>query len=157
MYSYDRRTASGVTAALDMGLARAFADAWSSALIAEHGPKHIEPAKLGELLRSHWVNEVAMNIRNLEYRCGTWMAPEDLVAQMRLVCPQYNQFHIGLVGKWLGLFPGVEAQPAREHSVAIYLKGDPNMLSKAAHEAKAAVHADTVDFQDDGTLRLWWD
>jgi hypothetical protein len=151
------KTARGVTAALDTGLAKAYADAWSPALIGKNAPKYIGAAHLGEMLWDHWVHEVAMKVRTLQYRSSSWMAPSELAAQMALLCPEYNSFHAGKVCAFLARFPGVEVQPAREYSVCLYVKGDPDPLQKIASAAKAFVHADEVDYQDDGSLRLWWD
>jgi hypothetical protein len=159
MYSYDRRMAAAgvVTAAMDLDLAKAYADAWSDGLIGKYAPKYIKPAKLGEMLRDHWMNEVGMSIRNLQFRSSKWMAPGEWATQMKLLCPEYNGFHAGKVGAWLGRYPGVEVQPAREYSVCLYLKGDPDSLSKISSEASRVGRADESDFQGDGTLRLWWD
>lgn len=152
-YSYDRREA----AALDMDMAKAYADAWSSALVGKLAPKFIPPVKLGELLRAQWFDLVGAVARNLEWRCSRWMSPGECGAQFAAICPEYNQFHASKVCAWLSQFPGVEVQPAREHSVTLYLKGKPEELAQIEHQARGLIHADEVDMQMDGTLRLWWD
>jgi hypothetical protein len=153
MYDYDRRTA----AVVDMDLAKTYADAWSNDLIGRLAPRFIPPAKLGEVLRGQWFDLVGVHARSLEWRSSQWMTPASWAAQMELVCPEYNMFHAGKVGAWLSLLPGVEVQPAREHSVCLYLRGSPEDLAKVEWQAKKVIHADVVDMQVDGTLRLWWD
>lgn len=162
-YSYDRRASERVASAVDTDLAKAYADAWSPGLIAKYGPKYIKPATLGELIREHWMDEVAMDIRNLQFRSSNWMTPAEWASQMKVICPEYNEFHAGKVGAWLSRYPGVEVQPAREYSVCLYLKsradqkGDPASLGQIASEATRVGRASESDFQGDGTLRLWWD
>jgi hypothetical protein len=144
-------------AALDMDLAKTYADAWSDELVGKFAPKFIPPEKLGVALRDQWFDLVGANTRSLQWRSAKWMKPAEWAGQMKTVCPEYNGFHAGKVGSWLSRFGGVEVQPAREYSVCVYLKGDPKELATIERQAKQAIHADEVDMQQDGTLRLWWD
>jgi hypothetical protein len=143
-------------AALDMDLARTFVDAWSNLLIGKMAPKFLAPQALGDALRDQWFDAVAAETRSLQWRSSKWLKPAEWAAQMKAICPEYNNFHAGKVGAWLSKFSGVEVQPAREYSVCIYLKGDPDELSQIETQAKR-FRADEVNMQDDGTLRLWWD
>jgi len=152
-YSYDRTKEAG---SLDMDLAKTYADAWSPTLIGKLAPKFVSPAKLGDVLQPIWFDQVGSGIRSLQWRSSRWMKAADWGQQMKMICPEYNGFHAGKVGTWLSHFD-VEVQPAREHSVCIYIKGAPESLATIENMAKRAVHADEVDLQDDGTLRLWWD
>ncbi len=172
MYVYDRRTRVGglvvhpqdrkreetskEAASLDMDLAKTYCDAWSPTLIGKLAPKFLSPKALGDVLRDKWFDAVGAETRSLQWRSARWMKPAEWAQQMKTVCPEYNGFHAGKVGSWLSRFSGVEVQPAREYSVCLYIKGDPEELAQIAGQAKQ-VRADEVDMQDDGTLRLWWD
>lgn len=69
----------------------------------------------------------------------------------------YNEFKAATVAKWLKKWAGkIEVQPAREYSVALYIKGDAEVL-KDMEDTAARVKADEIAIQSDGTLRLWWD
>ena len=70
MDSYDRRTARALSNALtpeeprsfeagmaiDMEMAKVYADAWSDLLIGKLAPKFLPPAQLGQALRDEWLN-----------------------------------------------------------------------------------------------------
>jgi hypothetical protein len=68
----------------------------------------------------------------------------------------YNEFDLPKVSKALQAVPGISLAPAREYSVAIYVSGPQEALNKVFKLGKR-LRADEVDFQEDGTLRLWWD
>lgn len=70
----------------------------------------------------------------------------------------YNEFKAERVAKWLTKWSGeIEVQPAREYSVALYIKGPADVLAAMQKAAKRGTKADDFDLQADGTLRLWWD
>lgn len=143
-------------AALDMDLAKTYADAWSDTLIGKLAPKFLTPKALGTVLRDKWIDVMGYETRSLQWRSARWMKPAEWAQQMKAICPEYNGFHAGKVGSWLSRFSGVEVQPAREYSVCLYIKGKPEELTEIMGQAKQA-RADEIDMQDDGTLRLWWD
>lgn len=68
----------------------------------------------------------------------------------------YNEFDLRKVSKALQAVPGVEVAPAREYSVAVYVTGPQDALNKVFKLGKR-LRADEVDFQEDGSVRLWWD
>lgn len=68
----------------------------------------------------------------------------------------YNKFDLARVTKALRKIPDISVAPAREYSPALYAAGPQESLNKLYKMAKR-LGADEVDFQDDGTLRLWWD
>lgn len=142
-------------AALDMDLAKTYADAWSSMLIGKLASQFLKPKDLGDAIRDKWFDVVGAEVRSLQWRSSKWIKPAEWAEQMKQVCPEYNQFHAGKVGAWLSRFSGVEVQPAREYSVCVYIKGNPEELSQIASQAKQA-RAGESDMQNDGTLRLWW-
>jgi hypothetical protein len=71
----------------------------------------------------------------------------------------YNGFKAATVARWLKKWDGIEVQPAREYSVALYIKGPtaPYVLAAMLKAAKRGTKADEAAIQADGTLRLWWD
>jgi hypothetical protein len=122
------------------GLAKAYADAWS--------PSNI--AKLFEEL------ELGYELRSLTYRSSKWMTPAAWGKVMKVVCPDYGDFDATKVAYYLNSFKGISVLAARENSVCIYIKGDPEVLKQMMEEARL-VKADESNIQPDGTLRLWWD
>ena len=152
-YSYDRTAAS-----IDMDFAKAYCDSWSKTLIGKLGPKMVSPKVLAELLEKDWFNSVAVELRDLKYRSSKWMPPAEYIAQMKVICPGYNEFTVRRLAKLI-LAPeaaGIQLQPAREYSVCIYIKGPPEALTWLQANAQPIALADEVHLQGD-ELRLWWD
>jgi hypothetical protein len=136
-----RTRTAGLLAQDQIALVRVYADAW-------------DPHKIVAL----W-DELGLQyeLRKLQYRSGKWTNPASWGKIMKVVCPGYNEFSAAGTASWLGRFKGISVQAAREYSVCVYIKGDPEVLQQMAADAKAAVKASEVNIQEDGTLRLWWD
>jgi len=110
--------------------------------------------------------------RNLNWMGSVYMTPAEWTESAELFVPGYNEFDAMQVGNWLATFPGIQVLPARESSVALYVKGDGKTLQAMAESARArdGAKADEVSFESEagGTsmsaeyeegnvLRLWWD
>ena len=149
-------------ATLDMELAKAYADSWPPATIGKLALKILSTKDfarvLGKMDLDAWFG-IVEPIRNLKWRSSQWMSPQDWIAQMKVVCPSYNEFKPSRVAKLL-LDPnakGIEVQPAREGSVCVYIKGEPEILDWIKVYSDTIAKADEAHIQGDGTLRLWWD
>lgn len=68
----------------------------------------------------------------------------------------YGDFDVGNVAAILRGFRGVRVAPAREYSVAIYVKADPEMLVQIKARQDDLM-ADEVGDVTDGSVRFWWD
>jgi len=97
--------------------------------------------------------------RNLRWRSSKWYSPKDLGEVWTLGYKDgmfgYNQFDVEEVMPWLEGW-GVEVQPAREGSVAMYVRGDRDTLEGMEAEAYEVANADEAWMRGDD-LRLWWD
>jgi hypothetical protein len=124
------------------------------------GPKVAPPKMLSEMLADAWMNgAVPMELRQLTFRSSKWMRPQEYVEQMKAICPDYNEFSIRRMAKIL-LSPDakdIQIQPAREYSVCMYVKGEPDVLDWLKLMATTDGRADEASIWADGTLRLWWD
>jgi hypothetical protein len=67
----------------------------------------------------------------------------------------YNKFDLARVAEALQSLPDISVAPAREFSPAIYVSGSQESLNALLKQAKR-LGADEVAFQEDGSLRLWW-
>lgn len=108
--------------------------------------------------------------RNLDWKGKVYMTPAEWTESAELFVPNYNDFYAYQVSNWLVKFPGISVLPARESSVALYVKGDGATLQAMAESARGDAKADEVSFESEagGTsmsseyeegdvLRLWWD
>jgi hypothetical protein len=128
----------------DMEFVAAYADTWDEGFAEE--------------LRSSKWGEIAEQMkRNLDWRGKRWMTPSEWEEQAAEIVPGYNDFDPHVVGEWLSGFSGIMVQPAREASVALYVKGPRATLEKMKRRAGSEASADEADIQEDGELRLWWD
>jgi len=94
----------------------------------------------------------ADNQRNLDWRHDEWLTLPEAVSAIRAI-GQYNLFRPESVLVTLGYcVPKALIQPAREGSVALYLK----CAEEEAQALKGELSADEFDYTD-GVLRLWWD
>ena len=118
-----------------------------------------------------WSDRAASEFRDLDWRGSEWMTPAEWTEQAELIVPGYNVFDAREVGRWLQRFSGIKVQPAREGSVALYVKGSRATLEKMKELARyrhefpgggpeeseaLGAEADEASIQD-GELRLWWD
>lgn len=88
--------------------------------------------------------------RNLNFHASEFVSKADAIAILNECLPDggYNEFEPSL----LNLFSdNTLFQIAREYSVCLYVKGDTKNVSKAA------LKADEMSLQKDGTTRIWWD
>ena len=68
----------------------------------------------------------------------------------------YNDFDLDNVAAILRGFRGVRVAPAREYSVAMYVKADPEMLAQIKARQDDLM-AEEVGDVTDGSVRIWWD
>lgn len=103
----------------------------------------------------------AVRVRQLTWKCKYRLPLADAVECYDQMAGSYNEFHAGLVRALHCAFrdDGIQATPAREMSVAIYLHvpntGD--LRSRVASFCCEHFNADDVDWTEDGILRCWWD
>jgi len=126
---------------LDVEFAEAYSDAWA-------------PEFEREFMKTF--NLSSLPGRDLDWRGSRWMTPADWTDHAIGIVPSYNEFDPKRVGAWLSTFSGIKVQPAREMSVALYIKGPRATLERMRDEAERAVVADEADVRR-GELRLWWD
>lgn len=79
-------------------------------------------------------------------------AAEIMEAALAYADGGYNAFEPKLL---LKLPADAQVILAREYSVCVYVTVNPLFAGKDALQRK--MEADECDFQEDGTLRLWWD
>jgi hypothetical protein len=106
-----------------------------------------------------WSESVAERLRDLDWRSSQWMTPHEWAEQAELIVPGYNDFDARKVGDWLKNFlGGIRVQPAREGSVALYVKGPRPVLEEMRDSARSDVMADEATLaKNSDVLRLWWD
>ena len=98
----------------------------------------------------------------LHWKSNKWLPLNQWAQVMTAATPDgYNGFQAAKVFKALQRLPGIETtqfMPARELSVAVYVKGAPEILQQIAKLApKMTIRADEANFPGPGLLRLWWD
>ena len=73
----------------------------------------------------------------------------------------YNEFQPYMIVHLGAVFADcdIEVTPAREFSVAVYLHvpNKPGLRRRVEAFVQTNFRADVVAWQDDGTLRVWWD
>lgn len=96
--------------------------------------------------------------RRLNWQFGGYVSADEWGRVMEQAVPfGYNSFDAKATTAWLKTFPGISIEPARAGSVALYVKGPKKTLETMMKGARKATDVDEVDFEPDGTLRLWWD
>ena len=98
---------------------------------------------------------------NEKIRSLTWYGERaplaDVAPMYATIRPGYNEFDPSMIPHLLAEFPeGIDATPAREGSVAIYLHPTPDLAKKLETFVQEHLKADEVDW-DETTLRVWWD
>jgi hypothetical protein len=111
--------------------------------------------------------EAAMDSRKMKFRGKTWMQPRAWQALMTQATPGgYNAFNAKRVLKWLdnlqrksGISGQLEIQPAREYSVAAYIRGPRELLELIIQKAKRSSidEAGWAQGKEGEEVRLWWD
>lgn len=102
--------------------------------------------------------EETADLRSLRWR-GERTTLADAAKMFAEIRFGYNEFSPNMLAGLLAAFPeGIEATPAREYSVAVYLHP---LTPDIREELKAFVlshfHADEVDWETETSLRVWWD
>jgi hypothetical protein len=98
---------------------------------------------------------------DLDFRSGDWIPVSAWHDIMEKATPEgYNNFHAPQVAKILHAIEKefgerLEVQPAREYSVAVYVRGSQEALRKLLKKVRAD-EKDMVSY-DPPEVRLWWD
>lgn len=99
------------------------------------------------------------SVRRLDWVSGERIPLED--AHKAYDCiPGYNEFSPEIIRAMQNEFSGLgfEVTCAREGSVCLYLRLNQNGdKAKVKHYCEHNLNADEVDWDDDDTLRIWWD
>lgn len=112
------------------------------------------------LSRQEWRSrvEASYEVRDLNWR--GLRAPLAEVAKLyTAIVGSYNNFTPDMPTKLSEAFSdsGIEAAPAREGSVCIYLWIPDEWEKRVKKFISEEWEADEVDDQKDGSLRVWWD
>ena len=106
-----------------------------------------------------WIKASAK--RQLNWRAEHRISLKDAARCYAAIKEGYNAFQPNMIANLQRAFPdcGIEVTPAREYSVAIYLHvPDKQQLRQRVEKfVHAEFDADTVSWQGDGALRVWWD
>lgn len=114
-------------------------------------------AILDDMTESQWQEAAAK--RELMWR-GERQPLADVAEQYaQLNRYGYNEFRRDTIQKLADAFPnaGIEATPAREYSVAIYLHIPAGLRQEVRAFVEKNFEADEIDYEEDGSLRIWWD
>lgn len=105
--------------------------------------------------------EKAARERTLEWRSDSRIPLQDAAVCYASIVEGYNEFRPYMIAHLGAVFADcdIEVTPAREFSVAVYLHvpDKPGLRTRVEAFAQSNVQADVVSWQDDGTLRVWWD
>ena len=105
--------------------------------------------------------EEAAKKRTLEWRSERRIPLRDAAVCYAQIVDGYNEFQAQMIADLHTAFAdcGIEATPAREYSVAVYLHvpDKPGLRKRVERFVRANFQADEVSWQDSGTLRVWWD
>ncbi len=98
-----------------------------------------------------------MRRRNLNWQGDRISLTE--AAQMYALVPGYNEYSGEMLGELLEAFPeaGIEVTPGRESSVVVYLHIKPDLKAEVLAWIVNNWSADEHDWENNGTLRVWWD
>ncbi len=102
--------------------------------------------------------ETASEVRELTWR-GKRMSLKAAAELYATIVDGYNAFLPNMLTDLLAEFPdaGIEATPAREYSVAVYLWIAESFEDRVENWITEHFHADSINFRDDGSLRIFWD
>lgn len=106
--------------------------------------------------------EEAARKRTLEWQSNRRIPLQDAAACYATIVEGYNAFQPHMIADLHAAFAdsGIEATPAREYSVAVYLHvpNKPELRKRVERFVQANFQADLVSWQDDGEmLHVWWD
>jgi hypothetical protein len=113
-------------------------------------------AVIDEITSDQW--EQAAQQRELQWRGERQPLAEVAAQYAQMNSHGYNAFKGPMIQKLHDEFPeaGIEATPAREFSVAIYLHVPEDITFEVESFVRDNWEADEVDWVD-GSLRVWWD
>lgn len=97
--------------------------------------------------------------RRLSWRATEWVTPEEAAeAFLEADVKSYNEFEAESLLLLEEIFgPGTLVQPARESSVAVYVRPPGDLIDIEGALLLPALAASEVDIVDDGIIRIWWD
>ena len=99
--------------------------------------------------------------RQLEWRSERRIPLQDAAVCYAQILHGYNEFQPHMIADLHAAFAdcGIEATPAREYSVGVYLHvpDNPGLRKRVEGFVRASFQADLVSWQDSGTLHVWWD
>ena len=105
--------------------------------------------------------EEAAQERTLEWRSDRRISLQDAAICYASIVEGYNEFRPFMIAHLGAVFADcdIEVTPAREFSVAVYLHvpNKPGLRTRVEAFVQSNFRADVVSWQDDGTLRIWWD
>ena len=111
------------------------------------------------LTKAAW-QEVAQK-RTLKWQSERRIPLQDAAVCYAAIVDGYNEFQPQVIADLHTAFAdcGIEATPAREYSVAVYLHipDNPGLRKRVEGFVRANFQADLVSWQDSGTLHVWWD
>ena len=105
--------------------------------------------------------EEAAQKRTLKWQSERRIPLQDAAVCYAAIVDGYNEFQPQVIADLHTAFAdcGIEATPAREYSVAVYLHipDNPGLRKRVEGFVRANFQADLVSWQDSGTLHVWWD
>jgi hypothetical protein len=103
----------------------------------------------------------ATRTRRLMWQSTQRLSLADAVRCYGQLAGPYNRFRPNMLRKLLTAFrdDGIQVTPAREYSVAVYLHVPDvaGLRSRVESFVRRRFQADAISWQEDGTLRCWWD
>lgn len=105
--------------------------------------------------------DVAYGTRQLTWKGDR--VPLPIAAKMyATICDGYNEFQPNMLSDLQAAFcgNGIDVTPGRENSVVVYLHfpaGDNEIGGNVRTFIEDNWGADEIDWQADGSLRIWWD
>ena len=100
-------------------------------------------------------------IRKLEWKADRPISLADAAKCYGQMAINYNEFRANMIQRLHKAFPdaGILATPAREMSVALYLHipDAPGLRQAVEAFVSRGFKADTIEWEEDGTLYCWWD
>lgn len=112
-----------------------------------------------ELTDEVW--EQVSRVRKLEWKADQPISLADAVKCYGQMATSYNEFKPGVLKSLQKAFPdaGITVTPSREFSVAVYLHipDAPGLRQEVEAFITRRFRADTIEWEEDGTLHVWWD
>ena len=99
--------------------------------------------------------------RTLEWQSESRIPLQDAAVCYAQILHGYNEFQPNMIADLHAAFPDseIEATPAREYSVGIYLHvpDKPALRERVERFVRSKFQADLVSWPDSETLHVWWD